>query len=199
MMINVLLVGPSNSGKTVYAKRVNTGEFNTNYETTKNIEISIIKFLSNKGYIEFTVNDFSSSIDIDLELSNSRKKKSIDAIIAMFDLNSITSFHESLKMITNIKQTLDEQEYNKIPKVLVGNKYDIKPKRVNQQMISEYMTNKEVYGNFQYYPVSARSCFNFEMPFLYISKKLMGHDVIFEEDLIDFDEDKFNYLDNDDE
>ena len=64
-------------------------------------------------------------------------------------------------------------------------------------MVSEYMTNKEVYGNFQYYPVSARSCFNFEIPFLYISKKLIGHDLTFEEDLVDFDDDKFDYLDND--
>jgi len=196
-MINVLLVGPANSGKTVYIKRVNTGEFNKNYDMTKIPEMSIIKFLSNKGYIEFAVHDFSCNIDINKEILNLKKTKSIDAIITMFELSNISSFHESLKIIKNIKQTLDEQEFNKIPKVLVGNKYDVKPKRVNQQMISEYITNKEVYGNFQYYPVSARSCFNFEIPFLYISKKLIGHDIIFEEDLVDFDDDKFEYLDND--
>jgi GTP-binding nuclear protein Ran len=196
-MINVLLVGPANSGKTVYVKRVNTGEFDKNYDTTKIPEMSIIKFLSNKGYIEFTIHDFSCNIDIKKEILNLKKNKSIDAIITMFELSNISSFHESLKIIKNIKQTLDEQEYNKIPKVLVGNKYDVRPKRVNQQMVSEYMTNKEVYGNFQYYPVSARSCFNFEIPFLYISKKLIGHDLTFEEDLVDFDDDKFDYLDND--
>ena len=195
-MINILLVGPANSGKTVYIKRVNTGEFNTNYDTTKIPDVSMIKFLSNKGYIEFTIHEFSSHINIEQEIPNLKKNKNIDAIIAMFDLSNISSFHESLKIIKNIKQTLDEQEYNKIPKVLIGNKYDIKPKRVNQQMISEYLTNKEVYGNFQYYPVSARSCFNFEIPFLYISKKIIGYDVVFEEDVMDFDEDKFDYLDN---
>ena len=56
--IKVLLVGPTNVGKTVYVRRVNTGEFNKIYDVTNIFEITKINFLTNKGSLDFVIYDF---------------------------------------------------------------------------------------------------------------------------------------------
>ena len=194
--INVLLLGPINVGKTAYVKRVNTGEFNKNYIPTKSFETTRINFLTNKGSLDIFVHDFSGETDIDDEISNFRNID-IDSIFVMFDLSNKSSFNKSLEIICKLKKNFNDQDFNSFFKVMIGNKYDSKPMRINQQTISNHLTIKNVYGFFQYYPISTRSCFNFELPFLHISKKMYGHDIIFEDDVIDFEEDKFDYIEND--
>ena len=103
--INVLLLGPINVGKTAYVKRVNTGEFNKNYIPTKSFEITRINFLTNKGYLDIFVHDFSGETDIDDEISNFRNID-IDSIFVMFDLSNESSFNKSLEIIRKLKKTL---------------------------------------------------------------------------------------------
>merc|ERR1711862_65919 len=56
-----------------------------------------------------------------------------------------------------------------IPIVLVGNKIDVKERKVNARMITFHRKK-----NLQYYEISAKSNYNFEKPFLYLARKLVG-------------------------
>lgn len=56
-----------------------------------------------------------------------------------------------------------------IPIVLVGNKVDVKERVVKPKQIIFHRKK-----NLQYYDISAKSNYNFEKPFLFISRKLTG-------------------------
>jgi GTP-binding nuclear protein Ran len=53
--------------------------------------------------------------------------------------------------------------------VMVGNKVDIKDRQVKPKMITFHRKK-----NMQYYDVSAKSNYNFEKPFLYLARRLLG-------------------------
>lgn len=56
-----------------------------------------------------------------------------------------------------------------IPIVICGNKVDIKDRKVKAKNITFHRKK-----NLQYYDISARSNYNFEKPFLYLARKLVG-------------------------
>jgi GTP-binding nuclear protein Ran len=56
-----------------------------------------------------------------------------------------------------------------IPIVLCGNKIDCKDRKVKPKEIQFHRKK-----NLQYYDISAKSNYNFEKPFLYITRKLTG-------------------------
>merc|ERR1712167_108261 len=56
-----------------------------------------------------------------------------------------------------------------IPIVLVGNKVDVKERKVKVKQINFHRKK-----NLGYYDISAKSNFNYEKPFLYLAKKLTG-------------------------
>ena len=56
-----------------------------------------------------------------------------------------------------------------IPIVLCGNKVDIKDRKVKPKQITFHRKK-----NLQYYEISAKSNYQFERPFLYLGKKLIG-------------------------
>ncbi|KAL6981441.1 hypothetical protein U1Q18_023071 [Sarracenia purpurea var. burkii] len=57
-----------------------------------------------------------------------------------------------------------------IPIVLCGNKVDVKNRQVKAKQVITFHRKK----NLQYYEISAKSNYNFEKPFLYLSRKLAG-------------------------
>ncbi|PIK50212.1 putative GTP-binding nuclear protein Ran-like isoform X1 [Apostichopus japonicus] len=57
-----------------------------------------------------------------------------------------------------------------IPIVLCGNKVDIKDRKVKAKNITFHRKK-----NLQYYDVSAKSNYNFEKPFLWLARKLVGN------------------------
>ena len=57
-----------------------------------------------------------------------------------------------------------------IPIVLVGNKVDVKERKVKAKSITFHRKK-----NLQYYDISAKSNYNFEKPFLWLSRKLVGN------------------------
>merc|ERR1712141_430043 len=57
-----------------------------------------------------------------------------------------------------------------IPIVLCGNKVDVKDRKVTPKQIS-FQRKK---ANIQYYDISAKSNYNFEKPFLWLARKLVG-------------------------
>ena len=56
-----------------------------------------------------------------------------------------------------------------IPIVLTGNKVDIKDRKVKAKSIVFHRKK-----NLQYYDISAKSNYNFEKPFLWLARKLIG-------------------------
>lgn len=80
----------------------------------------------------------------------------------MFDVTSRASY----KSVPNWHRDL-ERVCDNIPIVLVGNKVDMKERKVRAKNITFHRKK-----NMAYFDVSAKSNFNFEKPFLYLARKL---------------------------
>lgn len=57
-----------------------------------------------------------------------------------------------------------------VPIVLCGNKVDVKERKVKAKAITFHRKK-----NLQYYDISAKSNYNFEKPFLWLARKLVGN------------------------
>lgn len=84
--------------------------------------------------------------------------------IIMFDVTSRVSY----KNVPNWHRDLTRVCEN-IPIVLVGNKVDIKDRKVKAKNINFHRRK-----NLAYYDISAKSNYNFEKPFLWLARKLTG-------------------------
>ena len=85
--------------------------------------------------------------------------------IIMFDLTSRITY----KNVPNWHRDLVRVCEN-IPIVLCGNKVDIKERKVKPKNI-DFHRKKSL----QYYDISAKSNYNFEKPFLWLARKLVGN------------------------
>lgn len=83
----------------------------------------------------------------------------------MFDLTSRITY----KNVPNWHRDLVRVCEN-IPIVLCGNKVDIKERKVKPKNI-DFHRKKSL----QYYDISAKSNYNFEKPFLWLARKLVGN------------------------
>jgi GTP-binding nuclear protein Ran len=82
----------------------------------------------------------------------------------MFDVTSRVTY----KNVPNWHRDLTRVCEN-IPIVLTGNKVDIKDRKVKAKSIVFHRKK-----NLQYYDISAKSNYNFEKPFLWLARKLVG-------------------------
>jgi len=95
-------------------------------------------------------------------------KHSPDAVIVFFDVTSKTSFTQAVSYCNAILAV----DFT-IPVVLVGNKVDIKSRKVQVGTIHEQLTLwRDCLVNIQYYDISGKSNYNFEKPFLYLARKI---------------------------
>ena len=85
--------------------------------------------------------------------------------IIMFDVTSRITY----KNVPNWHRDLVRVCEN-IPIVLVGNKVDVKERKVKAKSIVFHRKK-----NLQYYDISAKSNYNFEKPFLWLARKLVGN------------------------
>ena len=84
--------------------------------------------------------------------------------IIMFDLTS----HLTYKNLPNLHRDLVRVCEN-IPIVLTGNKVDVKGRKVKAKSIVFHRKK-----NLKYYDISVKSSYNFEKPFLWLARKLIG-------------------------
>jgi GTP-binding nuclear protein Ran len=84
--------------------------------------------------------------------------------IIMFDVTSRISY----KHVPNWHRDL-VRVCETIPIVLLGNKVDMKDRKVKAKQITFHRKK-----NLAYYDISAKSNYNFEKPFLYLARKLTG-------------------------
>ncbi|KAG0298861.1 GTP-binding nuclear protein gsp1/Ran [Linnemannia gamsii] len=159
----LVLVGDGGTGKTTFVKRHLTGEFEKKYIATLGVEVHPLSFTTNFGQIIFNTWDTAGQE----KFGGLRDGYYINGQcgIIMFDLTSRITY----KNVPNWHRDLVRVCEN-IPIVLCGNKVDIKERKVKPKAI-DFHRKKSL----QYYDISAKSNYNFEKPFLWLARKLSGH------------------------
>lgn len=158
----LVLVGDGGVGKTTFVKRHLTGEFEKKYVATIGVEVHPLEFHTNFGPLVFNVWDTAGQEKFG-GLRDGYYIQGQCAII-MFDVTSRITY----KNVPNWHRDL-VRVCEGIPIVLCGNKVDIKERKVKVKHITFHRKR-----NLQYYELSAKSNYNFEKPFLYLAKKLVG-------------------------
>jgi len=158
----LILVGDGGVGKTTFVKRHLTGEFEKKYVATLGVEVHPLTFHTNRGAICFNVWDTAGQE----KFGGLRDGYYIQgqAAIIMFDVTSRITY----KNVPNWHRDL-VRVCEGIPIVLTGNKVDIKDRKVKAKQITFHRKK-----NLQYYDISAKSNYNFEKPFLWLARKLVG-------------------------
>ncbi len=158
----LVICGDGGTGKTTFVKRHLTGEFEKKYLPTLGVEIHPMIFCTSRGKILFQVWDTAGQE----KLACLRDGYYIGAhcAIIMFDVCSRLTYKNVPKWYKEITRVCD-----KIPIVLVGNKVDVPDRKVK----ARHILFPKKHG-IQYYDISAKSNYQFEKPFLWLLKKLMG-------------------------
>lgn len=158
----LLLVGDGGTGKTTFVKRHVTGEFEKQYIATIGVEVRSLTFNTSRGQLRFNVWDTAGQEKFG-GLRDGYYIQGQCAII-MFDVTSRITY----KHVPNWHRDLVRVCEN-IPIVLCGNKVDVKDRKVKAKQINFHRKK-----NLQYYDLSAKSNYNFEKPFLYLARQLVG-------------------------
>merc|ERR1719326_2042428 len=156
----LVLVGDGGVGKTTFVKRHLTGEFEKQYNATIGVEVRPMPFYTSKGQIKFNVWDTAGQE----KLGGLRDGYYIGGQcgIIMFDVTSRITYQNVPKWYKDLVRVCDN-----IPICLVGNKVDVKDRKVKAKQITFHRKK-----NLQYYDVSAKSNYNFEKPFVWLLRRL---------------------------
>ena len=159
----LVLVGDGGTGKTTFVKRHLTGEFEKKYIATLGVEVHPLQFHTNFGTICFNVWDTAGQE----KFGGLRDGYYIQGQcgIIMFDVTSRITY----KNVPNWHRDL-ERVCENIPIVLCGNKVDVKERKVKTGAVTFHRKK-----NLQYFEISAKSNYNFEKPFLWLARKLVGN------------------------
>merc|ERR1711985_189678 len=160
----LVLVGDGGTGKTTFVKRHLTGEFEKKYIATLGVEVHPLGFSTNLGQIQFDVWDTAGQE----KFGGLRDGYYINGQcgIIMFDVTSRITY----KNVPNWHRDLVRVCEN-IPIVLTGNKVDVKNRQVKPKQVTFHRKK-----NLQYHEISAKSNYNYEKPFIYLARKLIGDD-----------------------
>lgn len=163
----VALVGDRHVGKTTFMKRLTLGSFEKRYRATMCREEFDHTISATCGKIKFTVRNFSHLDGFHTTCRRTechRYYDDCDAFIIMFDVTSKIS----AKNIIDWKREVEELTKDACI-IVVGNKVDTSNRVVKRS------TGKKCAGHHKYYEVSAKSCYNFDKPFLHLAKRLTGN------------------------
>ena len=162
----IVMLGDGGVGKTTYIKRHITGEFENRYLATMGVEVSSLKFSTQKGQLQFNIWDLSGQEKYGGLFENNCKDSYLAMV--MFDVTSHITFENVTGWIN---------EYNKVcpnrPIILLGNKVDVKDRKVSTKEIQKFLDEMAKKGiNIPYFDISAKSNYNFEKPFLLAARKI---------------------------
>eukprot|EP01017_Pseudomicrothorax_dubius_P002207 TRINITY_DN0_c941_g1_i2.p1 TRINITY_DN0_c941_g1~~TRINITY_DN0_c941_g1_i2.p1 ORF type:complete len:230 (+),score=69.86 TRINITY_DN0_c941_g1_i2:53-742(+) len=160
----LVLVGDGGVGKTTFVKRHKTGEFEKKYIATNGVEVTPMMFYTSHGPIRLHIWDTAGQE----KLGGLREGYYIggDCAIIMFDVTSRVTYKNVQKWHKDLTRICE-----KIPICLVGNKVDVRDRKVKARNITFHRKR-----NMQYYDISAKTNYQFEKPFLWILKALSGDD-----------------------
>merc|ERR1712032_1195374 len=149
-----------------FVKRHLTGEFEKRYIATLGVEVHPMPFHTSHGQIMFNVWDTAGQE----KLGGLRDGYYIggNCGIIMFDVCSRITYSNVPKWYKDLTRVREA-----IPIVLVGNKVDVRDRKVKAKQITFHRKK-----NLQYYDISAKSNYNFEKPFLWLARKLSGDNAL---------------------
>lgn len=155
-----MLVGDGGTGKTTFVKRHLTGEFEKQYIATLGVEVHPMPFFTTRGQIRFNVWDTAGQE----KLGGLRDGYYIGGhcAIIMFDVCARITYSNVPKWYKDLTRVCEG-----IPIVLVGNKVDIKDRKIKAKQITFHRKK-----NLQYYDISAKSNYQFEKPFVWLLRRL---------------------------
>lgn len=158
----ILVVGDGGVGKTAFIRRHRTGVFESNYLATTGVEVSPLLFYTSAGKTTFNVWDLAGQV----KFGGPRDEYYIGAhaAIVMFDVTGKCTYKSVATWVADIRRVVGD-----IPIVLCGNKVDCRDRKVTPSDITIHRML-----NIQYYDISAKSNYNFEKPFLYLLRRLIG-------------------------
>jgi len=158
----LVLIGDGGVGKTTFVKRHLTGEYEKQYIATVGVDVHPLKFFTSRGAVVFNVWDTAGQE----KLSGLRDGYYIGGQcgIIMFDVTSRITYKNVPKWHRDLVRVCEN-----IPIVLVGNKVDVKDRKVKAKQITYHRRH-----NLQYFDVSAKSNYQFEKPFLWLARRLSG-------------------------
>eukprot|EP00002_Diphylleia_rotans_P001437 TRINITY_DN107_c0_g6_i1.p1 TRINITY_DN107_c0_g6~~TRINITY_DN107_c0_g6_i1.p1 ORF type:complete len:213 (+),score=44.11 TRINITY_DN107_c0_g6_i1:92-730(+) len=158
----LVLVGDGGVGKTTFVTRHLTGEFEKKYEATVGVEVRKLRFFTNRGPLAFNVWDTAGQE----KFGGLRDGYYIggQAAIIMFDVTSRTTYKNVPNWHKDLTRVCDN-----IPIALVGNKVDVKDRKVKAGQVIFHRKK-----NLLYFEVSAKSNYQYEKPFLGLARKLVG-------------------------
>ncbi len=154
MNFNLVILGDSGVGKTAFIQRHLTGEFITNHKPTTKSQVKILDFYTTTGNINFNI----------LDGAKPKHYANADTAILMFDQTNGKSYQRLTQWYNTFRQVCPTA-----PVVIVGNKIDIRHVVYRAEHIDIHRKL-----NLQYYPISAKSNYNFEKPFLYLARTLLN-------------------------
>lgn len=158
----LVLVGDGGVGKTTFVKRHLTGEFEKRYIATLGVEVHPMPFFTNHGQINFNVWDTAGQE----KLGGLRDGYYIggNCGIIMFDVCSRITYSNVPKWYKDLTRVCEA-----IPIVLVGNKVDVRDRKVKAKQITFHRKK-----NLQYYDISAKSNYQFEKPFVWLLRRMVN-------------------------
>uniref|UniRef100_A0A914PBA9 GTP-binding nuclear protein n=1 Tax=Panagrolaimus davidi TaxID=227884 RepID=A0A914PBA9_9BILA len=158
----LVLVGDGGTGKTTFVKRHLTGEFEKKYVATLGVEVHSLVFDTTRGKIRFNVWDTAGQEKFRGPLDEYYSQG--QCAIIMFDTTSRITYIDVKNWHRDLSRVCEN-----IPIVLVGNKVDVRDRKVKAKSISFHHGK-----NIQYYDISAKSNYNSVKPFLYLARKLIS-------------------------
>ena len=122
----LVMVGDGGVGKTTFVKRHLTGEFEKKYIATRGVNVNPIVFYTNHGPIKFNIWDTAGQE----KLGGLREGYYIQGQcgIIMFDVCSRITYKNVPKWYKDLTRICEG-----IPIVLVGNKVDVKDRKVKAE------------------------------------------------------------------
>jgi GTP-binding nuclear protein Ran len=158
----LVLVGDGGVGKSNFVGRFILGDFDRRYNPTTEAVVYSIVLYTNRGPIKINVWDTAGQ-----EKGGVLRDKyylQADGAIIMFDLTSRVSHRHVPQWHSDLTRLCEN-----IPIIIVGNKVDLKERKVTAKQITFHRKK-----NLQYYDMSAKMNYNLEKPFLYLIRKLSG-------------------------
>lgn len=165
----IVLIGDGGSGKTTYIHRILEGVFIKDYVATCGAKVYHINFHTNYNFVlEFEVWDTAGQ-ELKSMLSDAYYIGS-DGAIVFFDVTSKITFSNVPSWIRRIEAVCSGE--NKIPIVLCGNKVDCSNRKIKENSIARSLKGHIT----TYTEISAKTNYNFELPFLALARRLTGLD-----------------------
>lgn len=158
----LVLVGDGGVGKTTLVSRHKTGEFERKYIPTLGVQVSTLEFNTTRGKLVYNIWDTAGQE----RFGGLREGYYLEAncAIIMFDVSAPNTYRN----VQNWYQDLTRVCPN-IPIVLVGNKVDIRDRKVTSKRVFFHKKH-----NMRYFEISARSNYHYELPFLSLARNLLG-------------------------